>query len=57
MIPILIDLFHVFVIVMMAVFVILCVVAASGEFDHWAGRFTKKQRIKKVGYVRRIMSR
>ena len=43
MIPLLTDLLHLFVIFMMGSFIILSVVAATGEFDHWTTRYAKRK--------------
>ncbi|WP_158995453.1 hypothetical protein [Mucilaginibacter sp. L196] len=42
---ILIETLHVFVVIMMAFFIIMCTMAASGSFDNWGKRYkTKKPR-------------
>lgn len=41
MITFLIVLLHIFIIVMMATFVIMCTLAATGSFDNWGKRYLK----------------
>jgi len=48
-----IDVLHIFVIVMMAGFVIFSVIAASGNYDHWTTRFVRRLRFRRRGKVSR----
>ena len=49
--PIYIDVLHIFVIIMMAGFVIFSVIGASGEYDHWTTRFVRHFRIRRRNRV------
>jgi len=40
---ILIEALHVFVVIMMAFFIIMCTMAASGSFDNWGKRYKTKK--------------
>jgi len=45
---ILVDVLHVFVILMMVVFVIGGILAATGTFDHWGERYNLKRRRRRL---------
>jgi len=48
MIHILESLLHIFVIFMMVVFVVGCILAVTGTFDHWTERFDLKRRRRRL---------
>jgi len=48
---ILIEALHVFVVIMMAFFIIMCTLAATGSFDNWGKRYkTQKQTRRRRNY-------
>ena len=48
MIHILESLLHIFVIFMMVIFVVGCILAVTGTFDHWTERFDLKRRRRRL---------
>jgi len=46
------ELLHIYVTIVIAFFIIVCLLAASGKFDHWtAGRFIS--RVRRIRFRRR----
>jgi hypothetical protein len=47
---ILIEALHVFVVIMMAFFIIMCTLGATGSFDNWGKRYKTKPVIRRRNY-------